>query len=53
MTNREQGAAHRRPDHNVEDLLFSRWSPRAMSGEALTHPELMSLFEAANLPSKL
>ena len=31
----------------VVPLLADRWSPRAMSGEALEHEELMSLFEAA------
>ncbi len=31
----------------VESLIIKRWSPRAMSGEALSQKELMSLFEAA------
>ena len=37
----------RNPNHAIEDLLLSRWSPRAMSGEALSQKELMTLFEAA------
>ena len=31
----------------VDELFLDRWSPRAMSGEAVTEEELMSLFEAA------
>jgi nitroreductase len=31
----------------ILDLLLNRWSARAMSGESITHQELMSLFEAA------
>ena len=37
----------RKPDYPIEPLLFRRWSPRAMSGEALTETELFTLFEAA------
>ncbi len=37
----------RKPDHPVIPLILSRWSPRAMSGEALSQNELFSLFEAA------
>ncbi len=37
----------RKPEYPVLDLIVNRWSPRAMSGEAITHQELMSLFEAA------
>lgn len=38
--------------HNLESLIQKRWSARAMSGEALTQKELMTLFEAArNAPS--
>ncbi len=43
----EHGSSHRKPDHPIEPLLLDRWSPRAMSGEALTEEELMRLFEAA------
>ncbi len=38
---------HRKPDRPVEPLLYRRWSPRAMSGEALSDDEVMTLFEAA------
>lgn len=38
---------YRKPDHPIERLFLRRWSPRAMSGEALTDAELMTLFEAA------
>jgi nitroreductase len=31
----------------VDALFLDRWSPRAMSGEALSEAELMTLFEAA------
>lgn len=37
----------RRPDHPVDPLLVHRWSPRAMSGEALADHQLMTLLEAA------
>ncbi len=38
---------HRKPDHPIERIFLQRWSPRAMSGEAIPEPELMRLFEAA------
>lgn len=34
-------------DYPILDLILGRWSPRAMSGEKISHEELMSLFEAA------
>jgi|SRR5436190_2876904 len=37
----------RHADHKINNLFINRWSPRAMSGETITHEELMSLFEAA------
>jgi len=42
-----KGSAHRTPTHPVLPLLVDRWSPRAMSGEAVAETELMALFEAA------
>jgi nitroreductase len=39
--------AHRVADHDVEPLFLRRWSPRAMSGQAVTREELARLFEAA------
>ena len=38
---------HRTGAHDVDRLFVDRWSPRAMSGEALTSAELLTLFEAA------
>ena len=38
---------HRQPNHPIHSLLYSRWSPRAMSGESIPEEELMTLFEAA------
>ena len=42
-----KGSEIRKPDHPIEKLLIDRWSPRAMSGEEISHEELMRLFEAA------
>lgn len=41
------GSEVRKPGHEVDELFLDRWSPRAMSGEAVTKEELMTLFEAA------
>lgn len=38
---------HRHPDYAINDLILTRWSPRAMTGQELEHDQLMSLFEAA------
>ncbi len=37
----------RKPDHAIEPIFVRRWSPRAMSGAALSADDLASLFEAA------
>lgn len=37
----------RKSGYPIEDIILHRWSPRAMSGEALEKKELMTLFEAA------
>lgn len=42
-----KGSEIRKADHPIESLLLDRWSPRAMSGEALAPNELLRLFEAA------
>jgi nitroreductase len=42
-----KGGEIRKPDYQIERLLFDRWSPRAMSGEEISREELMRLFEAA------
>lgn len=42
-----RAADHRKADYPIESIFVNRWSPRAMSGAALTELELMRLFEAA------
>jgi nitroreductase len=42
-----KGSEVRKADFPIEPLLLDRWSPRAMSGEEVSHEELMRLFEAA------
>lgn len=37
----------RKPEHKLNPLILSRWSPRSMTGEEISDEELMSLFEAA------
>lgn|SRR5690348_17217369 len=37
----------RTPDYGIDPLFLDRWSPRAMSGEAIPDSELFVLFEAA------
>lgn len=37
----------RKATYEINPLMLNRWSARAMSGEALSHEELMPLFEAA------
>ncbi|HWC20478.1 MAG TPA: nitroreductase family protein [Terriglobales bacterium] len=39
--------ANRKANYEISPLLLNRWSPRAMSGEALSDDELFPLFEAA------
>lgn len=39
--------AYRQADHAIDPMFIRRWSPRAMSGEAVSPEELMVLFEAA------
>jgi nitroreductase len=38
---------HRTADHPIETIFLRRWSPRAMTGEAVSEAELKRLFEAA------
>lgn len=38
---------HRKTAYPIERLILERWSPRAMSGEAILHDEFMRLIEAA------
>jgi nitroreductase len=34
-------------DHEIEPIFLQRWSPRAFTGEAMSEPDLLRLFEAA------
>lgn len=38
---------HRKPEHDIDPLFPSRWSPRTFSGEEISGEELARLFEAA------
>lgn len=38
---------YRQPDHPIASMILHRWSPRAMSGEAVSESTLRQLFEAA------
>lgn len=38
---------YRRAEHDILDLFLKRWSPRAMTGEAVPQATLLRLFEAA------
>src|SRR5262245_31699811 len=42
-----KGSSVRRPDFPIDSLFVDRWSPRAMSGEAIDEADLRVLFEAA------
>jgi nitroreductase len=44
---RVKGTNVRTPARAIDPLFVDRWSPRAMSGEPITHEELFTLFEAA------
>ena len=43
-----KGSDVRTSEHAIDPLFLDRWSPRAMSGEAITEAELLRLFEAAH-----
>jgi len=38
---------YRQPSAHVHEVILNRWSPRALSGEAVSDTDLRSLFEAA------
>lgn len=42
-----KGSEERKADHPIDNLFLNRWSPRAMTGEAVSKAELLTLFEAA------
>src|SRR3979409_641196 len=41
------GSEKRKGAHPIAKIFLDRWSPRAMTGETISHQELMVLFEAA------
>src|SRR3954469_7592020 len=41
------GSEVRKADYPIDELFLDRWSPRALSGEAVSEEELLTLFEAA------
>lgn len=43
----EEVQEHRKAQYPVHPLILNRWSPRSMTGEAISDDELMPLFEAA------
>lgn len=43
----EEISRYRHSEYPIEGLFLRRWSPRAMSGEAVDEASLMRLFEAA------
>lgn len=42
-----KGSDKRNPDHPIDKLFLDRWSPRAMTGAAISQEDLLALFEAA------
>lgn len=43
----EEIQATRKASYPIQSFILNRWSPRSMTGEAMTDEELMPLFEAA------
>jgi len=43
----DEVASRRKADYEILPLLLNRWSPRSMTGEAMSDDELFPLFEAA------
>ena len=43
----KKGSEYRNADYPIDSLFLDRWSPRAMTSEAITQEELFTLFEAA------
>ena len=43
----KKGSEYRNADYPIDSLFLDRWSPRAMTSEAITEEELFTLFEAA------
>jgi nitroreductase len=47
MSSLPDALPHRQADHPIESIFLKRWSPRAMTGEAVSADELNRLLEAA------
>jgi nitroreductase len=47
LTGLPRAEDYRTAQHPIDPLFIRRWSPRAMSGEAITRREMLTLFEAA------
>src|SRR5258706_14088069 len=47
MSKLPKGDEIRKADHPIESIFVRRWSPRSMSGEAISEQEMLRLFEAA------
>lgn len=38
---------NRQSEYPISDLILHRWSPRSMTGDSISHNDLMTIFEAA------
>lgn len=47
MTQEFESIKKRSPRYNINPIFVTRWSPRSMTGEEISHDDLMGLFEAA------
>lgn len=47
MTQEFESIKKREPRYNINPIFVNRWSPRSMTGEEISHDDLMGLFEAA------
>jgi len=47
MTQEFESIKKRSPRYNINPIFVNRWSPRSMTGEEISHDDLMGLFEAA------
>ncbi len=47
MTQEFESIKKRNLRYNINPIFVNRWSPRSMSGEEISHDDLMGLFEAA------
>ena len=47
IVQKPENESARKSNYPINPLILNRWSPRAMTGEALNDDDIMSLFEAA------